>query len=81
MRIVDEGSIEELKYNLNTELWEELFVEPDVNEKCNVFMDIFCYYSDMCFILKLVTHSSLQKKSWITQGTMKSSRRLCWLNG
>jgi hypothetical protein len=42
-RIFDEGSIDELKYNLNKELWEEVFVEPDVNGKFNVFMDI-CYY-------------------------------------
>jgi hypothetical protein len=76
-----EGSIEELKYNLNKELWEEVFVEPDVNGKFNVFIDIFCYYFDMCFPLKLANQSSLQRKSWITQGIMKSSRRLCWLNG
>jgi hypothetical protein len=35
MRIFDEGSIKELKYNLNKELWEEVFVEPDVNGKFN----------------------------------------------
>jgi hypothetical protein len=34
-RIFDEGSIE-LKYNLNKELWEEVFVEHDVNGKFNV---------------------------------------------
>jgi hypothetical protein len=46
-RIFDAGSIEELKYNLNKELWKEVFVEPDVNGEFNVFMDIFCYYCDM----------------------------------
>jgi hypothetical protein len=80
-RIFDEGSIEELKYNLNKQLWEEVLVEPEVNGKCNVFMDIFCYYFDKCFPLKLVDQSSLQRKSWISRGIMKSSRRLCWLNG
>jgi hypothetical protein len=34
-RIFDERSIEELKYKLNKELWEALFVEPDVNGKFN----------------------------------------------
>jgi hypothetical protein len=80
-RIFDEGSIEEFKYNLNKELWEVVFVEPNVNGKFNAFMDIFGYYFDMCFPLKLVNQSSLQRKSWITQGIKKSSRRLCWLNG
>jgi hypothetical protein len=80
-RIFYEGSIGELKHNLNKELWEVVFVEPDVIGKFNVFMDIFCYYFDMCFPLKLVNQSSLQKKRWITQGIKKSSRRLCWLNG
>jgi hypothetical protein len=40
-RIFDEESIKELKYNLNKELWEEVFVEPDVNVKVIVFMDFF----------------------------------------
>jgi hypothetical protein len=48
-RIFDEGSIEELKYNLNKELWGVVFVEPDVNGKFDVFMDTLCYYIDMCF--------------------------------
>jgi hypothetical protein len=46
-RIYDEGSIGELKYNLNKELWEVVFEEPDVNGKFNVFMDTFYYYFDM----------------------------------
>jgi hypothetical protein len=44
-------------------------------------MDIFCYYFDICFPLKPVNQSSLQRKSWITQGIKKYSRRLCWLTG
>jgi hypothetical protein len=80
-RIFYEGSIEELKYNLNKELWEEVFVEPDVNGKFNVFMDLFCYYFDIRFPLKLVNQSSLHRKSWITQGIKMSSTRLCWFNG
>jgi potassium voltage-gated channel Eag-related subfamily H protein 8 len=58
-----------------------MFVEPDVNGKFNAFMEIFCYYFDMCFPSKLVNQSSLQRTNWITQGIKTSSRRLCWLNG
>jgi hypothetical protein len=57
-------------------LWEVVFVESNVNGKFNAFMDIFGYYFDMCFPIKLVNQSSLQRKSWITQGIKKSIRRL-----
>jgi hypothetical protein len=40
-RIFDEGSTEELKYNLNKVLWEEVYVEPDVNGKFNVLWIFF----------------------------------------
>jgi hypothetical protein len=65
-RIFDEGSMEEMKYKLNKEVWEEVLAETDANEKCNVFMDTFCYYFDMCFPLRLVNQSSIQRKGWIT---------------
>jgi hypothetical protein len=79
-RIFDEANIEELRYNLNKELWEEVFVEPQVNGKFKCLW-IFCYYFDMCFPLKLVNQSSLQRKNCIMQEIKRSSRRLCWLNG
>jgi hypothetical protein len=69
-RIFDE-STEELKYNLNKELWEVVFVEPDVNGKFNAFMEIFCYHFDMCFSLNLVNQSSLQRKKLDYSGNKK----------
>jgi hypothetical protein len=44
-------------------------------------MFLWIFVITLCFPLKLVNHSRLQRKSWVTQGIMKSSRRLCWLNG
>jgi hypothetical protein len=49
-RIFYEGSLE-YKYNLNKELWEEMFVEPDVNGKFNVFMDFFA----ICYVFSFKT--------------------------
>jgi hypothetical protein len=79
-RIFDKGRVEELQCNLKKELWKEVLLEPDVNRKLDVFVDIFRYYFDMCFLLKLVNPSRLQKKSWVTHGIKKSSKRLGWLN-
>jgi hypothetical protein len=41
-RIFDEGSVQELQYNLNKESSKEVLLESDVNGKFDVFMDIFC---------------------------------------
>jgi hypothetical protein len=40
-RIFDERSREEPKYNLNKELWEVVFVEPDVYGKFNALWRFF----------------------------------------
>jgi hypothetical protein len=79
-RIFDEGGMGELLYNLNKGLWQDVFLESDVEGKFNVFMDTFHYYFDMVFSLKLFKQSRLQKKGWVTQGIKKSSKWMCWLN-
>jgi hypothetical protein len=79
-RIFDEGSVEELQYNINKESWKEVLLDPDLNGNFDAFMNILHYHFDRCFPLKLVNQSRLQKKSWITQGIRKSSERLHWLN-
>jgi hypothetical protein len=40
-----------------------MFLEPEVNGKLVVFMNIFHYHFDMCFPFKLVNQGRLQKKS------------------
>jgi hypothetical protein len=45
-RIFDEGSVEELQYDLNKYSWKEVVLEPDVNGK----FDYLCIFSIITLI-------------------------------
>jgi hypothetical protein len=79
-RVFDERGMEELQYVLSKESWQEVYLESDVNGKFSVFANIFHYYFDMVFPLKLYNQNKLQKKGWVTQGIRMSSKRMRWLN-
>jgi predicted outer membrane repeat protein len=75
-----EGNIREFQYLLNKVTWHEVFLETEVDDKFNVFMEIFQYLFDIAFPVKLVRLRNSSRNSWITQGIKISSKKMRFLN-
>jgi exonuclease III len=75
-----DSNINEFKYLLSKETWQEVFAETEVNAKFEVFMNIFMHLFDVAFPLKLVHEKRRPANGWITQGIKKSSKKMKLLN-
>jgi hypothetical protein len=65
---------------LNDELWEEIFVERNVNEIYLLFINKFLYYFMRAFPLKLVIKSDRKDSLWISRGIKVSCQKMRFLN-
>ena len=45
--------IEEFKYLLHKESWQEVFLNSETNTKFNMFMDTIVYYFNKAFLLQI----------------------------
>jgi hypothetical protein len=65
---------------LNNELWEEIYVEKNVNELYQLFINKFLYYFNRAFPLKLTMKRNIKNNSWISRGIKVSCQKMRFLN-
>ena len=70
----------EFLHHLQTELWEQVLIQDDVNESFNIFMTTFVYYFNIAFPLKNCYLHNKTKNKWITKGLKISKNKLRILN-
>jgi hypothetical protein len=75
-RIFSKRNIANFKDQLKIELWEEVYLQSDVNSAYNVFLSKFRKYFLYFSPLKKVFSKKGKKSSWITQGIKVSRQRL-----
>ena len=68
--------IKEFLYHLQTESWDQILLQDDVNESFNAFMTIFIYYFNITFPLKNRYLHNNTKNKWITKGLLISRNKL-----
>jgi len=73
--------IKEFLNHLQTETWDQILLQDDVNESFNAFMTIFTYYFNIMFPLKKCYLHKNTKIKWITKGLIISRNKLRILNG
>jgi hypothetical protein len=74
--ILGKKSIEEFKYLLNKESWQEVFQTSELNSALQVFMDIFGYYFNIAFPCELKNLNKTYNSKWITKGIKVSCKRV-----
>jgi hypothetical protein len=65
---------------LNNELWEEVYVEKNVYEQSQLFINKFLYYFNRAFPLKLTMKRDIKKNSWISRLIKVSCQKMRFLN-
>jgi hypothetical protein len=73
--------IKEFVHYLQTESWDQVLLQDDVNESFNAFMAIFIYYFNTMFPSKNHYLHNSTKNKWITKGLIISRNKLRFLNG
>jgi hypothetical protein len=68
-------NVDKFTVMLNNELWEEIYVEKNVNELYQLFISNFLYYFNRAFPLKLTMNNS-----WISRGIKVSCQKMSFLN-
>jgi len=71
-----EANIQEFLHVLNQVIWQEVYVELDVNAKFNTFMDVFLHCYNNAFPIKRVHMRDTIKNKQITQGIKISSKNV-----
>jgi len=74
-RCFRENNIEEFKYLLNKETWQEVLTEKEVNAKFEVFMNPFRHSFDLPFPIEYTHENRPPNKPWVTQGIKNSSKK------
>jgi hypothetical protein len=72
-RKINKHTIEDFQFNLNYEMWEQIFDRNDVNEIFNTFLNTFLriYYSSFPLIR---VKNKMNQISWITPGIVTSCK-------
>jgi hypothetical protein len=67
---------------ISNELWEEIYVEKNVNELYQLYLFIsnFIYYFNRAFPLKLTMKRNIKNNSWISRGIKVSCQKMRFLN-
>jgi len=68
--------VQEFLYILNQVIWQEVYVEQDVNAKFSTFMDVFLHCCNNAFPIKTEHMRDTIKNKWITPGIKISSKRM-----
>ena len=68
--------IKESLHHLQTESWDQVLLQDDINESFNAFMTIYIYYFNITFPLKNCYLHSNTKNKWITKGLIISRNKL-----
>jgi len=79
-RKYSDKNVEEFKYMLSKETWQEVYLTSDVDSALQIFRDNFDYYFNTAFPYKLHKHKNTQDNNWITKGLKNSGKRLRFLN-
>jgi hypothetical protein len=75
-RHVGERNIWEFKHLLNTETWQEVFTETEVNVKFKVFMNLVPHLFALAFPLEFSHRKKPSRNGWISQGIKISGKKL-----
>ena len=79
-RQYSERAVEEFKYMLSKESWQEVYLTSDVNSALQIFRNNFDYYFNTAFPYKLHKFRNTQDNNWITRGLKNSGKRMRFLN-
>jgi hypothetical protein len=79
-RQYSERRVEEFKYMLSKESWQEVYLTSDVNSALQIFRNNFDYYFNTAFPYKLQKFRNTQGNNWITRGLKNSGKRMRFLN-
>jgi len=74
-------AIREFIYYLQTESWDQVLLQEEVNESFNAFMATFMYYFNILFPIKTCYLNNNNKNKWMTKGLIVSKNKLRILNG
>jgi hypothetical protein len=72
--------VEEFKYVLSKEPWQEVFNQSDVDSSLKAFMDIFLYYFNIALPYKMIKSRVYNNRRWVSKGLLISSKRMHVLN-
>jgi hypothetical protein len=75
-KVFSKRNIADFKDQLKIDLWEEVYLQSDVNRYYNVFLIKFCKFFLYFFPLKKAFSKKGKKSRWITQGIKVSRQRL-----
>jgi hypothetical protein len=65
---------------LNNEIWKEIYLEKNVDELYQLFINKFLYYFTRAFPLKLVKKRDKRNNLWISRGIKVSCKKMRLLN-
>jgi hypothetical protein len=75
-----EKRVEEFKYMLSKESWQEVYQTLEVNSALQIFRENFGYYFNIAFPYKSKKLRNAQNKDWITKGLKNSGKKMRFLN-
>jgi len=70
-RQYSENRVEEFKYLLSKESWQEVYQTTEVNSALLIFTENFGYYFNIAFPYKLQNFINIHNNKWITKGIKK----------
>jgi hypothetical protein len=70
-RIINESSILDFQINLSYELWDDVFIDSDVDTIFNTFLNTYLRISNSCFRISK-SRTTYTNKLWVTAGIKKS---------
>ena len=73
-RVINESSLLDFQINLSYELWDDIFVDSDVDIMFNNFLNTYLRILNSCFRITK-SQSTGANKSWITPGIIKSCNK------
>lgn len=74
-RLFTDANYEAFKYYISKEKWQEVYEASTVDDGFDEFIKTLSYYVDVCFPFKEINLNKNRKK-WITQGIINSSKKL-----
>jgi hypothetical protein len=77
-RQYSEKRVEELKFLLSKEHWQEVYQTLEVNSALRIFMENFGYYFNIAFPYKVQKLRHVKNNKWITKGLKNSGKRMCF---
>ena len=75
-----DNNVEEFKYLLHAETWDDVLASNQPNTSFNLFMNTFINYFNTAFSLKVTYVKGTIANKWITKGLIISRNKLQLLN-